>query len=157
MKQFKMVLERMMAVLQLGKQNLQIGLKDKLPLYEKQILSILKNHKKVPQQQPQSGASSDQPQFPPLQQSQTGMQSQQPPQQQQTQQIDNHPNHIQQQLNASAMSQSNNLGANVIQQGIQNTSQSDQRLASGMGFGSLQQSATTRNAMNHPSIQKGEQ
>jgi PAX-interacting protein 1 len=156
MKQFKMVLERMMAVLQLGKQNMQIGLKDKLPLYEKQILSILQNHKKVPQQQPQSGASSDQPQFPTLQQSQTGMQSQQPPQQQQSQQIDNHPNHIQQQLNVTAMPQSNNIGiSNAMQQGIQNTLQSDQLLASGTGFGSLQQGAmgaTMQNTMNPPQM-----
>jgi PAX-interacting protein 1 len=153
MKQFKMVLERMMAVLQLGKQNLQIGLKDKLPLYEKQILNILQNHKKVPQQQPQSGASSDQPQFPSLQQSQTGMQSQQPPQQQQ---IDNHPNQIQQQLNSTAMPQSNNIGiSNAMQQGIQNTLQSDQLLASGTGFGSLPQGAmgaTMQNTMNPPQM-----
>ncbi|XP_078182856.1 mediator of RNA polymerase II transcription subunit 15a-like [Carex rostrata] len=52
MKHFKMVLERMMAVLQLGKHSMQIGLKDKLSLYEKQIQSILQYHKKAPQQQP---------------------------------------------------------------------------------------------------------
>ncbi|XP_078148459.1 mediator of RNA polymerase II transcription subunit 15a-like [Carex rostrata] len=49
MKQYKMVLESMMAVLQLGKHSMQIGLKDKLSLYEKQIQSVVQNYKKAPQ------------------------------------------------------------------------------------------------------------
>ncbi|KAF3335811.1 hypothetical protein FCM35_KLT20318 [Carex littledalei] len=155
MKHFKMVLERMMAVLQLGKHSMQIGLKDKLSLYEKQILSILQNHKKAPQQQPQPGAPSDQPHFPGLQQSQPGLQSQQLPQQQQPQQMDSQ-NQLQQQLNTSAMPQSNNMGMpNSMQQGIQNTFQSDQHQASGTGFGSLQQGAmgsSMQNTMNPPQM-----
>ncbi|XP_078182848.1 mediator of RNA polymerase II transcription subunit 15a-like [Carex rostrata] len=196
MKHFKMVLERMMTVLQLGKDKMQIGLKDKLSLYEKQILSILQNHKKAPQQQPQAGAPSDQPHFPGLQQSQPSLQSQQLPQQQQPQQMNppqmvgsraaigsSNMSHtvtvagmqtnmssaqvlkpqqqhqeqqiqpqqqmmqhrvIQQQLNTSAMPQSNNIGVpNAMQQGIQNTLQSDQLRASGAGS-SLQNTMKTR-------------
>ncbi|KAJ1694357.1 hypothetical protein LUZ63_011055 [Rhynchospora breviuscula] len=54
MKNFKIVLERMMAVLQLGKHSIHIGLKDKLSLYEKHILNILQHNKKAPQPQPQA-------------------------------------------------------------------------------------------------------
>jgi PAX-interacting protein 1 len=155
MKHFKMVLERMMAVLQLGKHSMQIGLKDKLSLYEKQIQSILQNHKKAPQQQPQAGAPSDQPHYPGLQQSQPGLQSQQLPQQHQPQQMDSQ-NQLQQQLNPSAMPQSNNMGMpNSMPQGIQSTLQSDQHQANGTGFGSLQQGAmgsSMQNAMNPPQM-----
>jgi hypothetical protein len=152
MKDFKRVLECFMTVLQLGKHSLQIDLKDKLSLYEKQVLSIIQNHKKVLQQQPQAGASSGQLQSPPLQQLQPGMHTQQPQQQQQSLQTDNHPNQLQQQLNASSMLQSNNLGiSNAVKQGMQNTLRSDQILAHGMGFGSLQQRAmdpTMQNTIN---------
>ncbi|KAF3336101.1 Mediator of RNA polymerase II transcription subunit 15a [Carex littledalei] len=155
MKHFKMILDRMIALLQLGKHNLQISLKDKLSLYEKQILSILQNHKKAPQQQPQAGAPSDQPHFSGLQQSQPGLQTQQLPQQQQPQQMDNQ-NQLQQQLSTSTMPQSNNLGMpNAMQQGMQNTLQSDQLQASGTGFGSLQQGAmgpSMQNTMNPPQM-----
>ncbi|KAF3327342.1 Mediator of RNA polymerase II transcription subunit 15a [Carex littledalei] len=155
MKHFKMVLERMMAGLQLGKNSMQIGLKDKLSVYEEQIVSILQNHKKAPQQQPQAGAPYDQPHFPALQQSQPGLQSQQLPQQQQPQQMDNQ-KQLQQQLSTHAMPQPNNLRMpNAMQQGIQNTLHSDQLQASGMGFESLQQSSmgpTMQNTMNPPQM-----
>ncbi|OAY75775.1 Mediator of RNA polymerase II transcription subunit 15a [Ananas comosus] len=50
MKKFKVMLERTLAILNLNKGNIQSGLKDKLPLYEKQIVSILASHKKKPPQ-----------------------------------------------------------------------------------------------------------
>ncbi|KAJ4785037.1 mediator of RNA polymerase II transcription subunit 15a-like protein [Rhynchospora pubera] len=154
MKNFKTVLERMMAVLQLGKQSIHIGLKDKLSLYEKQILNILQNNKKVPQQQSQGGGP-DQQHFAPPQQSQPGLQSQQPPQQHQPQQMDNHPNQLQQQLSNSAMPQSSNIGMNATQQGMQNALHSDQLQTSSTGFGSLQQGSmgsTMQNSMNPPQM-----
>ncbi|XP_078181050.1 mediator of RNA polymerase II transcription subunit 15a-like [Carex rostrata] len=155
MKHYKMVLECMMAGLQLSKNSVQIGLKDKLSVYEEQIVSILQNHKKAPQQQPQAGAPSDQLHFPALQQSQPGLQSQEPPQQQQPQQMDNQ-NQLQQQLSIGAMTQPNNLHMpNAMQQGMQNTLHSDQLQASGMGFGSLQQGSmgpTMRSTMNPPQM-----
>ncbi|XP_078148460.1 mediator of RNA polymerase II transcription subunit 15a-like [Carex rostrata] len=159
----KIGLEHLMSVLQLSKHNIQIGLKDKLSLYEKRILSILQINEArqqqpltgVPsQQQLQAGASCDQTHLPGLQQSQPSLHSQQLPQQQQPQQMDSQ-NQLQQQLNTSAMPQSNNIGLpNALQQGIQNTLQSDQLQASSTGFGSLQQGAmgSSMQNMNPPQM-----
>uniref|UniRef100_A0A6V7QT75 Mediator complex subunit 15 KIX domain-containing protein n=1 Tax=Ananas comosus var. bracteatus TaxID=296719 RepID=A0A6V7QT75_ANACO len=50
----KKLLEGILVILQLDKSNVQIALKDKLFLYEKEIMRILASHKrKVPAQQPQ--------------------------------------------------------------------------------------------------------
>ncbi|XP_017702241.2 mediator of RNA polymerase II transcription subunit 15a-like [Phoenix dactylifera] len=52
MKNFKMMLERTLAFLQISKNNIQPGLKERIPLYEKQIVNILTSNKKkvVPSQ-----------------------------------------------------------------------------------------------------------
>ncbi|THU68941.1 hypothetical protein C4D60_Mb08t09140 [Musa balbisiana] len=54
MKNYKIMLERTLHLLQLPRSNIQLGLKDKLPLYEKQITSFLATNKKkvVPSQPP---------------------------------------------------------------------------------------------------------
>ncbi|KAF3335810.1 mediator of RNA polymerase II transcription subunit 15a-like protein [Carex littledalei] len=156
-------LEHLMAVLQLSKHNMQIGLKDKLSLYEKQILGFHQIHNEARQQQPltgvpsqqqpqawapsqqqlQAGAPCDQTHLPGLQQSQPSLQSQQQPQQMDSQ------NQLQQQLNTSAMPQSNNIGMpNAMQQGIRNTLQSDQLQASSTGLGSLQKGAMDSSMQN---------
>ncbi|URE30088.1 hypothetical protein MUK42_17947 [Musa troglodytarum] len=54
MKSYKTMLERTLQLLQLSRSNIQPGLKDKLPLYEKQITTFLATNKKkvVPSQPP---------------------------------------------------------------------------------------------------------
>ncbi|XP_064934657.1 mediator of RNA polymerase II transcription subunit 15a-like isoform X1 [Musa acuminata AAA Group] len=54
MKSYKIMLERTLHILQLPRSNIQLGLKDKLPLYEKQITTFLATNKKkvVPSQPP---------------------------------------------------------------------------------------------------------
>ncbi|KAJ3692958.1 hypothetical protein LUZ60_012053 [Juncus effusus] len=77
LKTFKTVLDRLLYVLQLNKQTLQhqANMKEKLNAYEKQIISILQNHKKqIPPAQ--------QPQIPPAQQPQIPQAQQLDPQQQ---------------------------------------------------------------------------
>ncbi|KAJ4785038.1 mediator of RNA polymerase II transcription subunit 15a-like protein [Rhynchospora pubera] len=155
LKNFKIYLERILAMLQLGRHKMHISLKDKLSVCEKQILHILQNNKKAAQPQSQGGGPDEQ-NFAPLQQSQPGVQSQHPPQQHQPQQMDDHPNQVQQQLSNSAMPPSNTLGMpNAAQQRMQNALQSDQLQASSTRFGSLQQGSmgpTMQNSMNSPQM-----
>ncbi|KAJ3693119.1 hypothetical protein LUZ60_012214 [Juncus effusus] len=68
MKNFKNALERFLNILQLNKSTLQlqVNMKEKLNMYEKQIMNILASHKKTPQQSQQAPAQ--QSQIPPAQQ-----------------------------------------------------------------------------------------
>ncbi|KAJ6842711.1 mediator of RNA polymerase II transcription subunit 15a [Iris pallida] len=90
LKSFKAMLERTLTLLQISKTNIPVGMKDKLPTYEKQIVTMLQNHrikKATPQPQAQQfqhpGGSHSMPQ-------------QQPSQVTQLQQPDNHGNQLQQ-------------------------------------------------------------
>ncbi|KAJ3693120.1 hypothetical protein LUZ60_012215 [Juncus effusus] len=58
MKNFKNALERFLNILQLNKSTLQlqVNMKEKLNMYEKQIMNILASHKKTPQQSQQAPA-----------------------------------------------------------------------------------------------------
>lgn len=91
LKSFKAMLERTLSLLQIAKSNIPVGMKDKLPMYEKQIVSMLQNHrfKKAPPPQPQAQQQFQHP---------GGSHSmpQQPSQVTQLQQPDNHGNQLQQ-------------------------------------------------------------
>ncbi|XP_008789503.2 mediator of RNA polymerase II transcription subunit 15a [Phoenix dactylifera] len=150
MKSFKIMLERTLMILQISKNNIQPGLKEKLPLYEKQIVSFLaSNKKKIVPSQPQ------------------GQQQFQHPgglayssQVSQLQQHDNHPNQVQHMnLQGSATSMQpaavtgmqhvsmplpTHSGVPTTQQNIANALQpgSNSDSAQGSSFNSLQQGAT---------------
>ncbi|XP_047076221.1 mediator of RNA polymerase II transcription subunit 15a-like [Lolium rigidum] len=66
MKNFKIMLERILQILQISKSTLQPALRDKLPHYEKQIISILNSQRRKPVQpqvqqqfQPPAGQASN--------------------------------------------------------------------------------------------------
>ncbi|KAG1361434.1 mediator of RNA polymerase II transcription subunit 15a [Cocos nucifera] len=155
MKTFKTMLERTLVILQISKNNIQPGLKEKLPLYERQIHNVLASAKKkgVPSQ------SQGQQQFQHPGGLAHSMPQQQPSQVSQLQQHDNHPNQVQQmnlQVSATSMQPSavtgmqhvsmplpTNFGVPTTQQNITNALQPAANLDSvqGSSFNSLQQGA----------------
>uniref|UniRef100_A0ACD5Y1J0 Uncharacterized protein n=1 Tax=Avena sativa TaxID=4498 RepID=A0ACD5Y1J0_AVESA len=96
MKAFKLMLERTLQVLQIAKNNIQPALRDKIPNYEKQIISILHSQRRKPVQ-PQV-----QQQFqPPAGQAPNSNISQQ---QQPSQSLQQHDSHTNPQASLSSMS-----------------------------------------------------
>ncbi|KAJ3697854.1 hypothetical protein LUZ61_001559 [Rhynchospora tenuis] len=146
MEKNKLELKHIMEVLQLNKHNIPIGLKSKLPLYEKQMVDILQKYEKVAQKQFRRRAPDEQ-HLPPPPQSQPGLQSQQ---------MDNNLNQLRQQLSNSRTPQSNKLRMPIVmQQGMQNNLQPDRLQASATGFGSLEGSSmgpTMKGTMNPPQM-----
>uniref|UniRef100_A0ACD5ZTQ2 Uncharacterized protein n=1 Tax=Avena sativa TaxID=4498 RepID=A0ACD5ZTQ2_AVESA len=96
MKAFKLMLERTLQVLQIAKNSIQPALRDKIPNYEKQILSILSSQRRKPAQQ------QVQQQFqPPAGQAPNSNISQQ---QQPSQSLQQHDSHTNPQASLSSMS-----------------------------------------------------
>jgi PAX-interacting protein 1 len=88
MKSFKIMLERILQILQVNKGSIQPALRDKIPQYEKQIISILNSQRRKPVQQTQA-----QQQFqPPAGQAPNSNISQQQQPSQSLQQHDSHTN-----------------------------------------------------------------
>ncbi|THU56508.1 hypothetical protein C4D60_Mb11t17970 [Musa balbisiana] len=152
-KSFKLILERTLQFLQLSKNNIQSGLKDKLPIYEKQIVNLLASNKKkvIPSQQP------GQQQF-----QHAGVPSQSMPQQQPSQvpQLQQNDNYTNQQMNLQgsmtsmqtaavpsmqqgSVSLSTHFGVPTPQQNITNALQTGSTIdtVQGSSFSSLQQGA----------------
>ncbi|CAL9133498.1 unnamed protein product [Musa acuminata var. zebrina] len=152
-KSFKLILERTLQFLQLSKNNIQSGLKDKLPIYEKQIVNLLaSNKKKVIPSQPPGQQQFQHPVVP-----SQSMPQQQPSQVPQLQQNDNYTN---QQMNLQgsmtsmqtaavpSMQQgsvplSTHFGVPTPQQNITNALQTGSTIDTlqGSSFSSLQQGA----------------
>ncbi|XP_052164817.1 mediator of RNA polymerase II transcription subunit 15a [Oryza glaberrima] len=150
MKSFKLMLERTMHVLQLNKGNIQPALRDKIPAYERQIISILNSQKRprVQGQQTQFQQSAGQ-----------GPTSNIPQQQQPSQGLQQHDNHTNQMPQASMPSMSTglqssgaagiqhlpaspatNFGVPATQQNVTNAPQATSNLevTQGSNFNSLQ-------------------
>lgn len=150
MKNFKLMLERTMHVLQLNKGNIQPALRDKIPAYERQIISILNSQKRprVQGQQTQFQQSAGQ-----------GPTSNIPQQQQPSQGLQQHDNHTNQMPQASMPSMSTglqssgaagiqhlpaspatNFGVPATQQNVTNAPQATSNLevTQGSNFNSLQ-------------------
>ncbi|KAJ0969544.1 hypothetical protein J5N97_022421 [Dioscorea zingiberensis] len=89
MKNFKVMLERSISFLQISKSSIQPGLKEKLPLYQKQISTFLTSNRKPRNIPPQS-------QFQPPGGKAQSMPQQQPSQPSQLQPHDGHVNQVQQ-------------------------------------------------------------
>ncbi|KAJ0970384.1 hypothetical protein J5N97_023261 [Dioscorea zingiberensis] len=132
MKNFKVMLERSISFLQISKSSIQPGLKEKLPLYEKQISTFLTSNRKPRNMPPQS-------QFQPPGGHAQSMPQQQSSQVSQLQPHDGHVNQVQQmnlqgsvtsmqQASASSMPNGSmplsTLGVPTAQQNISNTLQS---------------------------------
>ncbi|KAJ8511055.1 hypothetical protein OPV22_001489 [Ensete ventricosum] len=152
-KNFKLILERTLQFLQLSKNNIQPGLKDKLPIYEKQIVNLLAtNKKKIMPSQPPGQQQFQHPGVP-----SQSMQQQQPSQVPQLQQNDNYTN---QQMNLQgsmtsmqtaavpsmqqgSVSLSTHFGVPTPQQNITNALQTGSTIdtVQGSSFSSLQQGA----------------
>lgn len=108
-KAFKTMLERFISLLQISKSNIQIGYKDKLGSYEKQIINILNsNRPRKPISPMQQGQSPPQPHMYSMQQSQL-------PQSQMTQ-LQSHDN----QMNSQMQSQNLQGSGGTMQQNIAN-------------------------------------
>ncbi|KAJ0970363.1 hypothetical protein J5N97_023240 [Dioscorea zingiberensis] len=148
MKNFKVMLERSISFLQISKSSIQPGLKEKLPLYEKQISTFLTSNRKPRNMPPQS-------QFQPPGGHAQSMPQQQSSQVSQLQPHDGHVNQVQQmnlqgsvtsmqQASASSMPNGSmplsTLGVPTAQQNISNTLQSSPNVdpIQGSSFGSLQ-------------------
>ncbi|KAG8048367.1 hypothetical protein GUJ93_ZPchr0008g13184 [Zizania palustris] len=146
MKNFKVMMERTLQVLQMNKSNIQHGLREKIPAYERQIVSILNSQKRRPLQtqgQPQFQQSSGQ--------GPTSNISQQPSQG--LQQHDNHTNQMPQASMSTGLQSSSaagiqhvpaspatNFGVPTTQQNVTNAPQATPNLeiAQGSNFNSLQ-------------------
>ncbi|WOL11985.1 mediator of RNA polymerase II transcription subunit 15a [Canna indica] len=129
MKNFKTLVERAIQMLQISKSNIQPGMKDKLPAYEKQIINLLASNKKklIPSQLP--GQQKFQPPagHP---QSMSQKQSSQVPQLQQ------HENYINQQINLQGSANSMHPAS------VPNMQQGAVNLATHFGIPTPQQNAT---------------
>ncbi|KAL5230512.1 hypothetical protein ABZP36_029288 [Zizania latifolia] len=150
MKNFKMIMERTLQVLQLNKSNIQPALKEKIPVCERQIISILNSQKRRTVQ------TQGQPQF---QQSSGQGPTSNISQQQPSQGLQQHDNHTNQMPQASLPSMSSGLqsssaagihnvpaspamkfGVPTMQQNVTNAPQatSNLEIVQGSNFNSLQ-------------------
>ncbi|KAI5414180.1 hypothetical protein KIW84_058351 [Lathyrus oleraceus] len=144
LKLFKMMLERLITLLQISKSNITVGLKDKLGSYETQIINLITPNR------PKKISSLQPGQLPP-----PHMHSMSQTQSQVTQ-VQSHENQMNSQLQTTNMQgsvatmQQNNMqhsslsGVSTAQQNIMNTMQPSASLDSGQGnMNSLQQNSVT--------------
>ncbi|ONK63795.1 uncharacterized protein A4U43_C07F19020 [Asparagus officinalis] len=135
LKNFRTMLERMLALLQISKNNISVGMKEKLPIYEKQIMSMVASNraKKTPSQVP----GQQQFQHSIVVNAHPIAQQQKQSQNSQLQLPESHANQVQQIMQSSGMSLS------TTHQNISNTLQPSSNIDSvqGSSFNSMQPGA----------------